>query len=314
MARVMLHKKNMPKSFWGEAVNTACHTLNRVYFKPDSKQTPYELWRGKKPVFKYFRIFGSDYCILHDRENLEKFDVKSDKEYFLGYSSTSRAYRVYNLRTKIVMESSNVVINDELSSESHSENNSPFQENIMEVDDSCPANYVRKHSEEELLLNDTVLVSSSSKPSTLVHETQQEQSELSPPLELKGTSTSLVKGLSSRVKLNHPTTNILGSLNDNMRLRLKALNLITHSCCLSQFEPKKVDEALQDADWVNFMHEKLHQFVRNDVWELVPRPTGVNVIGTKWIFKKKSDEHGTIIRNKINTCCSRVHTSGRNSF
>ena len=43
MAHVMLHNKKMPKSFWGEAVNTACHTLNRVYFKPNSKQIPYEL-------------------------------------------------------------------------------------------------------------------------------------------------------------------------------------------------------------------------------------------------------------------------------
>ena len=46
------------------------------------------------------------------------------------------------------------------------------------------------------------------------------------------------------------------------------------------------------------MHEELHQFVWNDVWELVPRPKGVNVIGTKWIFKNKSDEHGTVTRNK----------------
>ena len=46
------------------------------------------------------------------------------------------------------------------------------------------------------------------------------------------------------------------------------------------------------------MHEELHQFVWNDVWEIVPRPKGVNVIGTKWIFKNKSDEHGTVIRNK----------------
>ena len=46
------------------------------------------------------------------------------------------------------------------------------------------------------------------------------------------------------------------------------------------------------------MHEELHQFLRNDVWELVPRPKGVNVIGTKWIFKNKFDEHGTVIRNK----------------
>ena len=43
MARVMLHNKKLPKSFWEEVVNTACHTLNRVYFRPDSKKTPYEL-------------------------------------------------------------------------------------------------------------------------------------------------------------------------------------------------------------------------------------------------------------------------------
>ena len=76
------------------------------------------------------------------------------------------------------------------------------------------------------------------------------------------------------------------------------MNVITHSYYLSQFEPKKVDEAFQDANWVNSMHEELHQFVQNDVWELVPRPKGVNVIGTKWIFKNKLDEHGTVIRNK----------------
>ena len=117
MARVMLHNKKLIKSFWGEAVNIACHTLNRVYFRPDSKKTPYELWSGKKSIVKYFRIFGSDCYILRDRENLEKFDAKIDRGFFLGYSSTSRAYRVYNLRTKIVMESSNVVINDEVCSE-----------------------------------------------------------------------------------------------------------------------------------------------------------------------------------------------------
>ena len=46
------------------------------------------------------------------------------------------------------------------------------------------------------------------------------------------------------------------------------------------------------------MHKELHQFVRNDVWDLVPRLKGVNVIGTKWIFKNKSNEHDTVIRNK----------------
>ena len=83
-----------------------------------------------------------------------------------------------------------------------------------------------------------------------------------------------------------------------MRLRSKALNVITHSCYLSQIKPKKVDEALQDIDWINSIHEELHQFIRNDLWYLIPRPQGVNVIGTKWIFKNMSDEHGIVIRNK----------------
>ena len=152
-----------------------------MYFRPNSKKTTYELWRGKKLVVKYFRIFGSDCNILRDRENLEKFDAKSDKGFFLGYSSTNRAYRVYNLRTKTVMESSNVVINDEVCSEAHSENTAPVQDKPMEVDDSLPVDYVGKHSDEELMvLNDAVFVLSSSEPSTPIHETQQAQHGFSP--------------------------------------------------------------------------------------------------------------------------------------
>ena len=137
-----------------------------------------------------------------------------------------------------------------------------------------------------------------SEPTTPVCERIQEQVEASTTPEPQSTSTSLVKGPSARVKLNHPVTNILGSFNDNMHLRSKALNVITHFYYLSQVEPKKVDKALEDANWINYMHEEHHQFILNDVWELVPRPKDVNVIGTKWIFKNKSDEHGTMIRNK----------------
>ena len=169
--------------------------------------------------------------------------------FFLGYSSTNRSYRVDNLRTKTVMESSNVVINDEVYLKAHSENTAPVQDKPMEVDDSLPVDYVGKHSDEELVvLNDAVSVPSSLEPSTLVHKTQQAQHGFNPSSKKKGTSTSLVKGPSSRVRLNHPSSNILESLDDNMRLRSKVLSVITHSCYMSQFELKKVDEALQDAD------------------------------------------------------------------
>jgi hypothetical protein len=113
MAHVMIHSNNLAQHFWGKAVNTACHIINRVYLRPETNKTPYEIWWEKKPTVKYFQIFGSKCYILRDRENLGKFDPKSDEGIFLGYSTNSRAYRVFNKRTETMMESINVVINVE---------------------------------------------------------------------------------------------------------------------------------------------------------------------------------------------------------
>jgi hypothetical protein len=106
-------------------------------------------------------------------------------------------------------------------------------------------------------------------------------------------------------KLNHPSQQLIRNLEEGRRLRNRVIepssevaNQVSYSCYAAQTEPKKVDETLQDDSSIATMHEELHQFTRNDVWTLVPRPTDHNVIGTKWIFKNKSDEHGRVIRNK----------------
>ena len=57
---------------------------------------------------------------------------------------------------------------------------------------------------------------------------------------------------------------------------------------MSSIEPKKIDEALKDIDWVNAMHEELNNFTKNQVWELVERPINHNVIGTKWVFLEQA--------------------------
>ena len=73
---------------------------------------------------------------------------------------------------------------------------------------------------------------------------------------------------------------------------------VSYSCYLSQVEPTKVEEALQDESRVEAMHDELLQFQRNDIWTLVPRSEGQHIIGTKWIFRNKTDKEGNVIRNK----------------
>ena len=75
-------------------------------------------------------------------------------------------------------------------------------------------------------------------------------------------------------------------------------NFVSYSCYLSQVEPTKVEEALQDESWVEAMHDELLQFQKKNVWTLVPRLEGEHIISIKWIFRNKTNEKGTVIRNK----------------
>ncbi|GJQ98583.1 retrovirus-related pol polyprotein from transposon TNT 1-94 [Tanacetum coccineum] len=60
-----------------------------------------------------------------------------------------------------------------------------------------------------------------------------------------------------------------------------------------------MNEALGDESWIFTMQEELNQFIANDVWELVPQPKNMTIIGTKWVFRNKLDENGVVSRNKV---------------
>src|SRR5271156_2199770 len=74
-------------------------------------------------------------------------------------------------------------------------------------------------------------------------------------------------------------------------------------CFLSQIEPLSVEDDCNDSDWKNAMKQELDQIIKNDTWELVPRPNDKNVIGTKWVFRNKMNEDGTVVRNKERLVC-----------
>jgi hypothetical protein len=112
MARTMLDEYKTSDRFWAEAVNTACHAINRLYLHRLLKKTSYELLTGNKPNVSYFRVFGSKCYILNKKAKNSKFAPKAMEGFLLGYDSNSRAYRVFNKISGCVEISCDVVFDE----------------------------------------------------------------------------------------------------------------------------------------------------------------------------------------------------------
>ena len=113
MARTILIDADLPHSYWVEAVSTTCFIINRVHIRPLLKKTSYELWKDRKPNIAYFHTFGCKCFVLNnEKDDLGKFNYKSDESIFLGYSSSSKTYRVYDKRTYTVEESIHVTFDE----------------------------------------------------------------------------------------------------------------------------------------------------------------------------------------------------------
>ena len=82
MARTMLIEFSLPQYFWAEAMSTSCYVINGVVIRNKLNKTPYELWKGRKPNISYFKVFGCKCFILNTKDNLGKFDAKSDEHIF----------------------------------------------------------------------------------------------------------------------------------------------------------------------------------------------------------------------------------------
>ncbi|GJT91963.1 ribonuclease H-like domain-containing protein [Tanacetum coccineum] len=103
-AKTMLADLKLPTTFWAKAVNTACYVQNRVLVIKPHNKTLYELFLGRKSALSFMRPFGCPVTILNTIDHLGKFDGKADEGLFVGYSTNSKAFRVFNSRTRIVKE------------------------------------------------------------------------------------------------------------------------------------------------------------------------------------------------------------------
>jgi hypothetical protein len=112
MARTMLGDYKAPEWFWSEAVNTACHAINRLYLHRLLEKMSYELLTSNIPNVSYFRVFVSKCYILVKRGRHSKFAPKVVEAFLLGYDSNTKAYMVFNKSSGLVDVTSDVVFDE----------------------------------------------------------------------------------------------------------------------------------------------------------------------------------------------------------
>ena len=257
-ARTMLSDSNLPNNYWAEAIGTACYVQNRVLVRPILNKTSYELFHDRVPSVSYFKVFGSKCFILNTKDNLDKFDPKSDEGIFVGYSTRSKAYRVLNKRTHVIEESLHVKFNEA----------SPIP---VACDDDDISTAFHKN--------------------VIISDTNNTNEVVEVPASVAGIPKAFVQ------VPHHPHEQVIGNIEEGVKTRSRA-ERFAHCAFVSQLEPKNAKEACVDDAWIMAMQEELQQFERSKVWELVPRPKNQQVIGTKWVFKNKKDEESIVVRNK----------------
>jgi hypothetical protein len=127
MARTMLMDLKLTYIFWTQAVNTTIHIQNKVILINNTEKNPYELWKGRPTNVKHFRVFGSKCYIKREDGKMGKFDSRVEKGVLVGYSSTRKEYKCYNLRLNTVVESINVTIDETDRPESKEEENESME-------------------------------------------------------------------------------------------------------------------------------------------------------------------------------------------
>ena len=98
--------------YWRDEVYKSGYILNQGHLRVNCDKTPYELWYGRPPSIKHFKVFGSKCYIKRYDDDLGKFDSRNDEGIFLGYLPTKNTYKCYNFKLHKIVESEKVKVDD----------------------------------------------------------------------------------------------------------------------------------------------------------------------------------------------------------
>ncbi|CAD7012038.1 unnamed protein product [Ceratitis capitata] len=260
MARSMLIHSESGECFWAEAVSTAAYLRNRAITKALTSSTPFEKWTGKKPCVSHFKVFGS-LAIALDKTHKRKFQPKGKKLIMVGYSETSKAYRLYDPVAKTVIVSRDVIFVEDKYPGTFGTNN------ISDLVTFEAENQAEERTETEKVDNEDP-------------EANEESNEQSDRVG-RGRPKFVRTGKRGRPRKKRNMVNLLKAADVEI--------------------PNTVIEAMNSKyshQWEDSMQKEYSALIKNDTWSLVDLPPGQKAIGCKWVFNVKQTADGGVERFK----------------
>nr|GEV74202.1 putative ribonuclease H-like domain-containing protein [Tanacetum cinerariifolium] len=299
VVRTMLVDAKLHVAFWAKAVNTACYVKIRVLVIKPHNKTPYELFNERSLAIGFLRPFGCHVMILNTLDHLGKFDAKGDEGYFVGYTLSSKAFRVFNKRTKKIKENLHMdfLENKPLKRELEQEEVNGDKE-VLESSGNLIHTASIKVSTNDSFALASSLTMETKVPTVSTHvptgslyvpslqdlfgDTSEAVSLNDVKADLSNMETDIQVSPTPTLKIHkdHPKSQITKPIDTLVQTRQKTKNVdeqsfitIIHqktnldllqycllSCFLSQEEPKKKVDALKDPRWVESMQQELLQF------------------------------------------------------
>ncbi|GKB80935.1 retrovirus-related pol polyprotein from transposon TNT 1-94 [Tanacetum coccineum] len=285
------------------------------------------LVHDKKPDLKFLCVFGALCYPTNDSEDLGKLRPTTDIRSFVGYAPNRKGYRIYNKRTRRIMETIHVQF-DEMTEPMAPVHISTGPEPILltpgqitgtpsstTIDQDAPSTSYSPSSSVVQppishqsvaagpTIEDNPFAQADNDPFINVFATEPSSDESSSGDVSFAESTQVVHPHNHLGKWSkdHPLDNVIGNpfrpVSTRKQLATNALWCL-YNFVLSKVEPRNVKTAMDEACWFKAMQEEIHEFDRLQVWELVPKPDYVMIISLKWIYKVKLYEYGDVLKNK----------------
>jgi hypothetical protein len=307
-ARAMLHDQGLPLFLWAEACYTAVYLQNRSPHKAVGSMTPEEAFSGKKPEVGHFRIFGCTTYSYVPSEKRTKLEPMAERGIFVGYSETSKAFRIYLpslrktvLRRDVRFEEDGAFRKSrgtERGEQSSSQIQVSPQQTTVTQSSGPPVSVTGPQSSGSQATDPQVSGSGTSGSTTgsLSSADGVEQGE-SPPLD---TTSERKKPKWLRDILSDAQGSV-GNPKEAVRESKPPERFCSYIAMVSSIresEPSTFEEATSRQVWRDAMMEEYNSIMKNDVWEVVPRPEGKSVVTSKWLYKLKHAADGSIEKYK----------------